>query len=131
MEINGIVLTVLPKQSYVSKRSGEVIEKFFFVIETEGQYPKKVCFSVMDKDKWAQWGVHEGMKVSVSFDVESREWNGKWFTDLRCWNLTVNADGNATTTTQAPVNNRPAAASPQPAPVAAPQAQEAADDLPF
>ncbi len=57
-----------------------------FVIETQAQYPKKVCISVWG-DKIDQSSLKEGQDVTVSFDVESREFNGKWYTDVKAWKI--------------------------------------------
>ena len=82
MEISVRIIQLLEPQSFVSKRDGSTIFKYTFVGETAGQYPKKVAFTVMGEDKFKGMGIAVGNSYSVSFDEESREWNGKWFTEV-------------------------------------------------
>lgn len=85
LEINGKVILVLQEQTGSGKNGAWV--KQDFVIETNEQFPKKVCFSAWG-DKAAQVKrLTAGTQVKVSFNAESREFNGKWYTDLRIWKL--------------------------------------------
>jgi len=85
MDITGTVVTVLPEQRFNGK-NGEVV-KNQFVIEHGGQYKKKAVFSVLGEDKWKQMNVVQDADVQVSFDVDAREWNGKWFGELMAWRV--------------------------------------------
>lgn len=58
-----------------------------FVIETQTQYPRKVCFTV-NGDKIDVSGLQEGQDITVSINIESREYNGRYFTDIRAWRIT-------------------------------------------
>lgn len=87
MEISGKIIKVLDTQRFVSQRNGNEYVKNTFVIETQGNYPKRVAFSVMGEDKFTQMGVVVGGMYNVSFDVESREWQGKWFTECQAWRV--------------------------------------------
>lgn len=62
------------------------------IFETEGQYPKKVCVSVWG-DKINTEDLKVGESYDVGFDVESREYNGNWYTDVRAWKINP-AGGN-------------------------------------
>lgn len=84
MEIQGRCVAVLDLISGTSK-AGKAFQKRDFVIETAGQYPKKVCFQLFG-DKVNDCP-NVGEEVKVSFDPESREWNGKWFTQLNAWKV--------------------------------------------
>lgn len=86
---------ILDKQTFTSSRTGNVYEKFFFVGKTQAQYPKTVAFSVMGKDKFEKLGIVVGNTYNISFDVESREWNGKYFTDITAWKAVCVDGGNA------------------------------------
>lgn len=82
MELQGKIIAILPLQSGQGK-NGEW-KKQEFVIESGGQYPKKVAFT--------NWGDKvqlpaEGTQVTVSFDAESREYNGKYYTELKVWKV--------------------------------------------
>lgn len=85
MEIQGKVIAILEPQRFVSKKNGNEYVTTVFVIETQGQYPKKVAMKVMGEDKFKQMGIVMGGTYNVSFDVESREWQGKWFTECQAW----------------------------------------------
>lgn len=85
MDITGTVIAILPEQRFNGK-NGEVV-KNQFVIEHGGQYKKKAAFSVLGEDRWKQMNVAEGAEVQVSFDVDAREWNGKWFGELLAWRV--------------------------------------------
>lgn len=122
MDITGKVVTVLPEQRFNGK-NGEVV-KNQFVIEHGGQYKKKAVFSVLGEDKWKQMNVVQGADVQVSFDIDAREWNGRWFGELMAWRVqNINGQQQAS-----------ASASPSPAPQAQiPQDGSHVDDenLPF
>ena len=85
MEIQGKVIASLEPQRFVSSKNGNEYVTIVFVIETQGQYPKKVAMKVIGEDKFKQMGIAIGGTYNVSFDVESREWKGKWFTECQAW----------------------------------------------
>ena len=127
MEITGKVISILEPQKSTSKKDGSEIVKHFFVIETQGQYPKKIAFSVLGQDKFNQMGLVVGGTYNVSFDVESREWQGKWFSDVSAWRA-IRTDGQQST--QAPQPAASPVPNAQPAPAQDAQGEKA-DDLPF
>lgn len=84
MEITGKVVKVLPLQSGQG-RNGEW-KKQEVILETQSQYPKKVCITLWG-DKIEQYGIGEGELITASIDLESREFNGRWYTDVRAWKI--------------------------------------------
>lgn len=84
MQITARLIQVLPLQSGVSK-NGEW-KKQDIVVETSGQYPKKVCISIWG-DKINESQLQIGNDLSIEFDVESREYNGRWYTDVKAWKV--------------------------------------------
>lgn len=86
LSVKGKLLKILNKESGVS-RAGNAWEKQEFVIETNDQYPKKVCFTLFGDKVSLISGVPEGEEVEVSFDVESREFNGKYYHNLNAWKI--------------------------------------------
>lgn len=84
-EISGQIIAVLPTRSGTSARGTEWSSQTA-VVETKEQYPKKVAFDVMG-DKIAQFNLQVGDYVTVSYDVEAREYNGKWWNSVRAWNV--------------------------------------------
>lgn len=94
MEIIGKLLLKLPTQSGVG-RNGNTWQKGEFVIETiEEQYPKKVCATLWGDKLDMLNAVNIGDTVKVSFSVESREYNGKWYTDVRAWKIEAATEGS-------------------------------------
>ena len=84
MDIKGRVIQLLALQTGEGKNG--TWKKQDFVIETDGQYPKKVCISAWG-DKINESALQVGNEVNISFDVESREYNGRWYTDLKAWKI--------------------------------------------
>ena len=84
MEITGKIIEILPEKSGQSA-NGEW-RKQEYVLETETSYPKKICFVVWG-DKIEQFNLKKGESVEVSVDLESREYNGRWYTDVKAWKV--------------------------------------------
>ncbi len=85
LELSGRLVTVLPEQTG-NGRNG-VWKKQDFVIELAGPYPKKVCMTAWGDKADTLLEVSTGDELKVSFDVESREYNGRWYTDLKAWKI--------------------------------------------
>jgi hypothetical protein len=113
MEISGKIIQILPEQGGVSKTSGKEWKLQAYVLETQEQYPRKVHFEVFGEDRIKANPCQLDDIVTVSFDIESREFNGRWYTSIRAWKI---QQGVVTTEAAAP------AAVPAAQPVAAPQA---------
>ena len=90
MEITGRLLQLLPVQTGQGKNG--TWKKQEFIIETGDTYPKKVCLAIWG-DKIDIGKVAIGTSVTISFDAESREFNGKWYTDLKAYGLKAGAEG--------------------------------------
>lgn len=83
MEIIGKIIFDLPEQNGVSK-SGNQWRKKEYVLETEDTYPRKVHFDFFG-ERVDQFKLNVGDRIRLSFDIESREYNGRWFTSIRGW----------------------------------------------
>lgn len=84
MEIKGTIINVLPLESGVSKTNGNPWSKATIVVETEGQYPKKVAMNNMkNAEEFVRLPI--GARGTFKIEVESREYKGKWYSDIRCW----------------------------------------------
>ena len=130
MEVVGKIILKLPLQSGVSQ-AGNNWKKQEYVLETEDSYPKKVHFDFFG-DKADQFPLNVGDRVRLSFDIESREYNGRWYTSIRGWKAEAAAAAVAAEVPQQ--GPAVAAAAPAGAPVPPPPAfntPEASDDLPF
>lgn len=121
MDLTAKIVQVLPPVTGTGK-NGEW-RKQNIILETDGMYPKKVCMTIWG-DKISDAILKEGQLVTASFDVESREYNGNWYTDLRAWRVVPSdgsiPDGNSTLTQQT-------AATPPPVDFG----DASGDDLPF
>lgn len=146
MEIIGKIIVALPEMSGTSKM-GNPWKKREYVLETIESFPKKVHFDFFG-EKADQFPLNLGDTIKLSFDIESREYNGRWYTSIRGWKAEPATEGAAA---PAPQAFPPASAFPQPqagfgAPQAAafgvqpstggfpaptPPADVANDDLPF
>ena len=86
MQLTAKLTQLLPVQTGAGK-NGEW-KKQDIIVETEGQYPKKVCISIWgDKINEAQLQI--GNVLKIDFDIESREYNSKWYTDVKAWKIDV------------------------------------------
>ncbi len=86
LQVKGKVQQVLKPESGVS-RAGKEWKKQEFVIETDEQFPKKICFTLFNDKTSLIDGLSAGEEVEVSFNVESREYNGKWFHNINAWKI--------------------------------------------
>jgi hypothetical protein len=130
MELTGKIIAVLEPRGGVSARTGSPWKSQEYVLETQEQYPRKMVFDLFGEDKIAQFNIQIGEVLTVSFDIDAREWNGRWFNSIRAWKVergaAVAGDPMAAA---APV---PPAATPFTAPAPDASAAPAAnDDLPF
>jgi hypothetical protein len=95
VEISGILIQKLPVFNGTGTRGNWVKQEF--VLETrESQYPRKVCISVFGDDKVRELAsLKTGDPVKVSVNLESREYNGRWYTEVRAWKLEKEAASGA------------------------------------
>ena len=93
MNIKAKVLQLLPLQTGIGK-NGEW-RKQDIIVETDGEYPKKICVSIWG-DKINEKQLQIGNQLDIYFELESREFNSKWYTDVRAWKITT--DENIITT---------------------------------
>ncbi len=112
MEIKGTIIQALPEQSGISK-AGNAWKKREYVIENnEGQFPRKVCFTCFGENA-DRIQLQPGQHVTVHFDLESREYNGRWYTEVRAWRADIDTPEAAAPAAAAPAAAAPAAAAPQ------------------
>ena len=86
MDIVGKIIQVLPLQEGVG-RNGNPWKVQPYVLETLDQYPRKVHFEVFGEDRIKLNPCDIDQLVTVSFDIESREFNGRWYTSIRAWKI--------------------------------------------
>ena len=91
MEITGEIIAVLPMVEGQGKNG--VWTKQEYILEVPGQYPKKVCFSLWGA-KIDEYILKPGDKVTAHIDVESREYNSRWYTEVKAWKVEKQSVGN-------------------------------------
>ncbi len=84
MQLSAKLVQLLPLQTGTGK-NGQW-KKQDIIVETESQYPKKICVSVWG-DKIDANQLQPGALLKIDFDVESREYNGRWYTDIKAWKI--------------------------------------------
>lgn len=85
MEMTGVVIAILSERSGTSQR-GEWKSQSF-VIETQEQYPKHLCFEVFGADRIAQFNIKGGETITVQFDIDARQYQDRWFNSIKAWNI--------------------------------------------
>ena len=115
--MTGVVIAVLPERSGTSQR-GEWKSQSF-VIETQEQYPKHLCFEVFGADRIAQFNIKGGETITVQFDIDPRQYQDRWFNSIKAWNVIRQGQ-------QAPVQGGYNVGNPQTGAQAAQAAQQAA-----
>jgi hypothetical protein len=119
LKLTGKVIQILDVQSGEG-RNGPW-RKQDFILETAGQYPKQVCITQWG-DNIDTFGIQEGETLTASIDIASREYNGRWYTDVKAWRVDRDQGGG----------NAPPAPSDEPWPTSAPPESSSDDDgLPF
>ena len=87
MELTGKIIAVLPANSGVSNRTGNPWMSQEFVIEVPGQYPRKCVFRVFGEDRIKQFNIQQGEDLTIQFDIDAHEYNGRWFNEIRAYNV--------------------------------------------
>ena len=134
MDLTGKIIAILPAQSGTSSRTGNAWMSQDYVIEVPGQYPRKMLFRVFGEDRIKQFNIQAGEDITVQFDIDAHEYNGRWFNDIRAFNVqrgqAATQIPQATTAPQGAPFAPAGSADATPFPPAQPQG-ESADDLPF
>lgn len=137
MDLTGKVIAIMEANSGVSARTGNPWMSQEYVIEVPGQYPRKMLFRLFGEDRIKQFNIQPGEEITVQFDIDAHEYNGRWFNEIRAYNITRGqVAGTVPAATPFPPQQPAADAAPQAATAPFPPAQEpggenTADDLPF
>ena len=121
MEIQGKIIAALPERSGVSAR-GEWKSQTY-VIETQGQYPKKLAFDVFGEERIKQFNIKQGEELTVFFDFDAHEYNNRWFNQIRAFNVEKSGQQATQQPTPQPTANIANTQAPQQALQQAPQQQ--------
>jgi hypothetical protein len=145
MDITGKVIAIMEAKSGVSSRTGNPWMTQDYVIEIPGTYPRKMLFNIFGEERIKQFNIKQGEDITVQFDIDAREYNGRWFNDIRAYNIIRGAVAQqvpaATAPASAPQSAAPfppaqpsdgnATAAPFPPAQDNATGEAAADDLPF
>ncbi len=123
MQLTARLIQILPLQSGMG-RNGEW-KKQDIIVETQDQYPKKICVSLWG-DKFSSVQLKENELYVIDFDVESREYNGRWYTDVKAWKMVAQSSAPQQSQQPQQPNDYPPAANPF-----AGGQEEFDDDMPF
>ncbi|MBR3522514.1 MAG: DUF3127 domain-containing protein [Prevotella sp.] len=138
MELQGKIIAALPERSGTSQRGEWKVQEF--VLETlDSQYPRKMVFDVFGADRLQRFNVQVGQIVNVAFDIDAREYNGRWYNSIRAYDVRQVDPNAAPAPAAAPVASpvaspvQAAGTTSAPAQTASPVAAAAddGDDLPF
>ncbi len=142
MELTGKIIAEFNERGGISNRTGNEWKAKSYVLEVPGEFPRKLVFDVFGVDRLQAFNIQIGELLTVHFDIDAHEYNGRWFNDVRAFRV----DRGQAAPTAAPMPEAaPAASAPEAAPAqeasvapqaapidAAPfEAPSATDDLPF
>lgn len=132
MELTGRIIAVMEPRGGVSARTGNQWMTQEYVLEVPGQYPKRCLFNVFGEDRIKQFNIQQGEDLTIQFDIDAREYNGRWFNDIRAYNVVRGQvqQPSAPMGGQAPFPPSGGATAPFP-PAQEPASEGSADDLPF
>ena len=141
MDLTGTITVVMPAQSGTSSRTGNPWMSQGYVMEIPGQWPRHIVFRIFGEDRIRQFNLQQGeQNVTIQFDIDAHEYNGRWFNEVRCYNV-LRSVGQQPYQQQPPSGYAPNAASSQTGCAPFPpqvnsngqpmQGQGSADDLPF
>lgn len=125
MEATGKIIAEFNERGGVSSRTGNEWKAKSYVLEVPGEYPRKMVFDVFGVDRLQAFNIKVGEQLTVSFDIDAHEYNGRWFNDVRAFRI----DRNQAAPAVVPMAVPEAPAQPAAMPFEAPASST--DDLPF
>lgn len=133
MDVVGKIIAALPPKSGTSQSTGKPWQVNAYVLQTNEQTPKNIAFDVFGAERIEQYNLKVGDMVTVSIDIDAHEYNGRWYNQIRAWNVVNHASAQQPVAQQAPPPTpqsgalfpQPSASGAQPAPSAG------TDQLPF
>lgn len=104
MEVTGRIIKILEEKTGEG-RNGPW-RKNQFVLETEGEYSKTICIDVWN-DKFDSMPIEVGEQVTAHINIESREWKGNWYTDIKAWKVEKGSASNNQAASQSTPSSTP------------------------
>ena len=141
MELTGKIIAEFNERGGVSNRTGNEWKAKSYVLEVPGDFPRKLVFDVFGVDRLQAFNIQIGELLTVHFDIDAHEYNGRWFNDVRAFRIDRGQAAPVAAAPEAAPQMQAAPVAPQVAPQPAPQvapmdaapfeAPSATDDLPF
>lgn len=133
MDVVGKIIAALPPKSGTSQSTGKPWQVNTYVLQTNEQTPKDIAFDVFGADRVEQYNLKVGDMVTVSIDIDAHEYNGRWYNQIRAWNVVNHASAGQSAAQQAPPPTPQSGTlfPQQPAPGAQPAPSAGTDQLPF
>ena len=133
MDVVGKIIAALPPKSGTSQSTGKPWQVNAYVLQTNEQTPKYLAFDVFGAERVEQYNLKVGDMVTVSIDIDAHEYNGRWYNQIRAWNVVNHASAQQPTAQQVPPPTPQSGAlfPQQPAPGAQPAPTAGTDQLPF
>lgn len=133
MDVVGKIIAALPPKSGTSQSTGKPWQVNAYVLQTNEQTPKNIAFDVFGAERVEQYNLKVGDMVTVSIDIDAHEYNGRWYNQIRAWNVVNHASAQQPTAQQmTPPTPQSGVLFPQqPAPGAQPAPSAGTDQLPF
>lgn len=104
MEISGIISKILPERTGISKKTGQSWKAGYYVIETNEVPSKTVMFEVFGDEKISSMNIQLGERLTVYFDIEAREYLGRWYNQVKAWKIERLISSEFNTTIVPPVS---------------------------
>lgn len=133
MDVVGKIIAALPPKSGTSQSTGKPWQVNAYVLQTNEQTPKNIAFDVFGAERVEQYNLKVGDMVTVSIDIDAHEYNGRWYNQIRAWNVVNHASAQQPAAQQVPPPTpQSGTLFPQrPAPGAQPAPSAGTDQLPF
>lgn len=131
MDVVGKIIAALPPKSGTSQSTGKPWQVNTYVLQTNEQTPKNIAFDVFGADRVEQYNLKVGDMVTVSIDIDAHEYNGRWYNQIRAWNVVNHASTGQPAAQPSPVPQPGTLFPQQPATGAQPAPSAGTDQLPF
>lgn len=133
MDVVGKIIAALPPKSGTSQSTGKPWQVNAYVLQTNEQTPKNIAFDVFGAERVEQYNLKVGDMVTVSIDIDAHEYNGRWYNQIRAWNVVNHASAQQPVVQQVPPPTPQSGAlfPQQPGPGAQPAPTAGTDQLPF
>ena len=106
MEVSGKIVAVQPVQSGEGRNGTWKKQEYVIEYDQNSQYPRRMMFNLWG-DKIDQHHIQEGQSIRVSFDIECREYSGRWYNDIRAWKIEADEGNIAAETESSPFVQAP------------------------